>query len=185
MKELLDKIEEIEILIESNFKYKLDEEYDLILSNLKEREQILLKSDFDKFYKKGKFLIQNTFAGGILFLKESEEIEKIKIESQNITKNFKASVIYKSEQRNPENIKYKPEAGKIENTLWNVELIFPNFFIYQEIIQNALLLIIGKVVKKICEYGKINFAHMKIENEFSIELLMSKEIKSKLKVEIK
>ena len=49
---------------------------------------------------------------------------------------------------------------------------------------NALLLIIGKIVKRICEYGKINFVYMKIENEFFIELSLNEEIQSKLKVEV-
>lgn len=184
MKNILDKITNIEFQTGANFSYKLDKEFDLISSCLNIDEQKKLEKDFERFFEKGRFLILNTFSGGILFLKEPEEIEKINIKSQNITKDIEASVIFKSEYRIPENIKYKPNAGKIESTQWNIELIFPNFFQYQKRIQNALLLIIGKIVKRICEYGRINFAHMKIENEFLIELFMNEEIKSQIKVEI-
>jgi hypothetical protein len=47
------------------------------------------------------------------------------------------------------------------------------------------LLIVGKMVKKICEHGQTNFSYMKIENEFGIELLINGQIVSKLKVELK
>ncbi len=184
MKNLIDKIANIEFQTGANFGYKLDKEFDLISSCLNNDEQKKLKKDFKCFCEKGRFLIFNTFSGGILFLKEPEEIEKINIKSQSITKDIKASVIFKSENRIPENIKYKPNAGKIESVKWNIELIFPNYFQYQMTIQNALLLIIGKIVKRICEYGRINFAYMKIENEFLIELFLNEEIKSQLKVEI-
>ena len=184
MKDLLDKIADIEFKTGPNFSYKLDKEFDLISSCLNNTEQKKLKKDFERFFEKGKFQILNTFGGGILFLKESEEIDKIRIKSQSLTKNIKASVIFKSGIRVPENIKYKPNAGKTESTEWNIESIFPNFFQYQKTIQNALLLIIGKIVKRIFEYGRINFAYMKIENEFLIELFLDEAIQSKLKVEI-
>lgn len=64
------------------------------------------------------------------------------------------------------------------------KLIASNFFSYQKEIQKALLLIIGKIVKRICEYGRTNFAYMKIENEFDIELLIDNLIELKLKVQI-
>lgn len=184
MKNLIDKIVNIEFITEDYFSYKLDKEFDLISSCLNNDEQKKLKKDFERFYEKGRFLILNTFSGGILFLKEPEGIEKINIKSQSATKYIEASVIFKSKNRKPENIKYKPNAGKIESTKWNIELIFPNFFQYQRTIQIALLLIIGKIVKRICEYGRINLGYMKIENEFLIEIFLNEEIKSQLKVEI-
>lgn len=184
MNDLLDKIANIEFRTGPNFSYKLDKEFDLISSCLNSSEQKNLKTDFDRFFEKGRFLILNTFGGGILFLKEPEIIEKISIKSQTLTKDIKASVVFKTENRNLANVKYKPNAGKMESMKWNIELIFPNYFQYQKIIQNALLLIIGKIVKRICEYGRINFAHMKIENDFWIELFLDEEIKSQLKVEI-
>ena len=184
MKYLLDKIANIEFITGENFSYHLDKEFDLISSYLNNSEQNKLKKDFERFFEKGRFQILNTFAGGILFLKEPEEIEKISIKSQSLTKDIKASIIFESGNRVPGNIKYKPSAEKVESTEWNIELIFPNFFQYQKTIQIALLLIIGKIVKRICEYGRINFAYMKIENEFLIELFLDEEIQSKLKVEI-
>lgn len=184
MKDLLHKIANIEFKTEINFSFNLDKEFDLISSCLSNDEQKKLKADFDRFFEKGRFLILNTFSGGILFLKEPEEIQKIIIKSQSLSNDIEASVEFKSESRIPANIKYKPNVGKIESMKWNIELIFPNYFQYQKTIQNALLLIIGKIVKRICEYGRLNFAHMKIENEFLIELFMNEDIKSQIKVEI-
>lgn len=71
MKKLLDKIEQIEFVTGANFSYKLDKEFKLISSYLSDEAQFFLKSDFKRFFEKGKFLILNTFSGGILFLKTS------------------------------------------------------------------------------------------------------------------
>lgn len=62
--------------------------------------------------------------------------------------------------------------------------MFPNFFEYSKVIQKALLIIIGRKIKRICEYGRNNFAHMKIENEFEIEILIDNQIETKLRVEM-
>jgi len=185
MKNLLFEIENMEFLTGENFSYNLDKEFELISSSLTEDKQIELKIDFDRFFEKGRFLILNTFCGEILFLKEPEEIEKIIIKSQKTSKHIEASVVFKSKNRAIENIKYKPNAGKTESIQWNIETIFPHFFQYHKTIQNALLLIIGKIVKKICEYGRSNFAYMKIKNKFAIELFLDEEIGAKLKVELK
>ncbi|WP_299555492.1 hypothetical protein [Seonamhaeicola sp.] len=184
MNNLTDEIKDIEFETGQNFHFDLDREFELISSNLSLKEQELLKADFDFFLDKGKFLVINTFCGGILFLKVPELIEKIMIESRAEKKDIKASVFFESELRKAENIKYKPKAGKIESTEWNVKSIFPSFFQYEKKIQIALLTVIGKVVKRICEYGRTNFAYMKIENEFEIELLINRQVKSKLKVEL-
>jgi hypothetical protein len=184
MNNLIDKIKDIEFKTGQNFNFDLDREFELISSNLSLSEQELLKADFEFFLDKGKFLVINTFGGGILFLKVPELIESIKIESQTDKKEFKASVIFESYMRKAENIKYKPEVGKIESTQWNTKAIFPNFHQYDRKIQKALLIVIGNIVKRICEYGRTNFAYMKIENEFEIELLINGQIESKLKVEL-
>ena len=184
MKNLTEEIKDIEFKSGPNFHFNLDREFKLISSNLDLKEQELLKTDFDFFLDKGKFLVINTFGGGILFLKVSEIIERIQIDSRTDNQDFKASVVFKSEIRKAENIKYKPEVGKIASIQWNTKAVFPNYHQYNRKIQKALLIVIGKIVKKICEYGRTNFAYMKIENEFEIELLISGQIESILKVEL-
>ncbi len=184
MEKLLEDIVKEKFTTAANFSYNLDRELRLISSNVEPTQLELLKMDFNRYLEKGKFAVLNTFAGGILFLKVSEPIEKIRIESRTSLKDFEASVIYKYEKRRPENIKYKPNVGKIESTSWNVELMFPNFFEYSKEIQKALLLLIGRKVKRICEYGRNNFAYMKIENEFEIEILIDNQIETKLRVEM-
>ena len=185
MEKLIQDIDKVKFTTGANFSYNLDREFKLISSNIKPTQQELLKTDFNRFLEKGRFAVLNTFAGGILFLKVSESIDKVKIDSLTDSKDFEASVVFNSKLRRPENTKYKPNVGKTESTRWNVELIFPNFFEYPRGIQKALLLIIGRKVKRICEYGRTNFAYMKIENEFEIELLIDSQIQSKLNVEIK
>lgn len=184
MKKLLKDIENLNFTTGANFSYDLDREFKLISSSLKSVQQVMLKSDFDQFMEKGRFAVLNTFVGGILFLKVPEPIEKIRIESRTISKDFKASIEFELNTRSAENTKYKPDAGKIESVHWNTELIFPNFHYYSRTIQMALLLIVAKIVKRICEYGRTNFAYMKIDNEFDIEILIDNQIESKLKVEI-
>jgi hypothetical protein len=184
MSNLTDELEHIEFKAEQNFHFDLDREFQLISSNLSFKEKEFLKADFEFFLNKGKFIVKNTFGGGILFLKVPELIEKIKVEYQTNKKDFMASVVFESDMRKAENIKYKPEVGKTESIKWNTKTIFLNFHQYDREIQRALLTIIGKVIKWICEYGRINFAYMKIENEFEIELLINDQIESKLKVEL-
>lgn len=184
MEKLLEDIDKIEFTTETNFSYDLDREFNLIASKLEPTQKEYLKSDFNRFLEKGRFAVLNTFGGGILFLKVPESIEKIKIESRTDSQDFEVSVLFNSEFRRIENTKYKPKVGRIESTRWNVELIFPNFSEYSKGIKVALLLIIGRIVKRICEYGRNNFAYMKIENEFQIELLIDNRIESKLKVEM-
>jgi hypothetical protein len=184
MNKLLDKIKDIEFTTGSNFSYNLDREFELISSSLESDKKEFLNEDFKQFFDKGRFLVMNTFVGGILFLKVPERIENIRIDSQTESNEFKASVIFESDSRKTENIKDKPEVGKTEFTKWNIKAIFPNFNKYEKTIQKALLIVIGKIVKRICEYGRANFAYMKIENEFEIELLIDGRIESNLKVEL-
>tara|TARA_R110002012_G_scaffold320402_2_gene543971 strand:+ start:79722 stop:80279 length:558 start_codon:yes stop_codon:yes gene_type:complete len=184
MNQLLDKMEEIEFTTGPNFSYSLDREFELISSNLESDKKELLKEDFTEFFNKGRFLVLNTFSGGILFLKAPERIEKIKIDSRTTSYDFEASVIFESDSRNTENIKYKSEGGKTESIEWHVSEIFPNFYKYDKTIRIALLIVIGKIVKRICEYGRLNFAYLKIENEFEIELLINGQVESKLKIEL-
>ncbi|UKM66181.1 hypothetical protein GSB9_02760 [Flavobacteriaceae bacterium GSB9] len=184
MSNLTDEIKHIKFKTGQNFHFDLDREFELISSNLSLKEQEFLKADFEFFLDKGKFLVINTFAGGILFLKVPELIEKIMVEYRTDKKDFMASVVFESDMRKAENIRYKLEIGKIESTNWNTKAIFPNYYQYESKIQKVLLIVIGKIVKRICEYGRTHFAHMNIENEFEIELLINGLIESKLKVEL-
>ncbi|WP_020529828.1 hypothetical protein [Flexithrix dorotheae] len=183
MEKLLEELKQIEFTTGPNFCYDLDREFVLLSSYLEIVEQENLKADFNRFFEKGRFLLLNTFGGGILFLKVPEWIEKIKIDFRTVSNDFEASVVFESETRRSENIKSKPGAGKIESIRWSAELMFPNIHQYPKLIQKALLIIIGKIVKRICEYGRTNFAYMKIENEFVIELLINGHIESELGVE--
>ncbi len=184
MKNLIDEIKEIEFKVKQNFDFDLDKEFEVISSNLNLKEKELLKSDFQYFLNKGKFVVINTFAGGILFLKVPEQIEKITIDSRVEKNDFNVCVIFESDLRKTENIKYRPKASKIQFIEWKDIAIFPNFFKYEKGIQIALLTVIGKIVKWICEYGRTNFAYMKIVNEFNIELLINEQIGTNLKVEL-
>lgn len=185
LEKLLLDIRDLDFTTGPNFSYNLNREFELISSNLTTTDQKRLQSDFDHFFEKGRFVILNTFAGGILFLKVPERIEKIIIKSNFETKELVASVVYGSKQRRVENIKHKSKAGNIESAIWKTVSIFPHFHQYLELTQKALLLVIGKLVKRICEYGHNNFAYLQIENEFEIELLIDNQLVSKLMVEIK
>ena len=184
MKQLLDNIENIKFTTDPNFSYNLDKEFNLISDCLDSKEKEYLKTDFKRFFEKGRHLVMNTFVGGILFLKVTEPIKKITIKSIEDSNSIIASVIFSSEYRRAENTKYKPNATQVESIDWNVGIIFPNFYKYHQIIQNALLLIIIKIVKRICEYGRTKFPYLKIENEFNIELYMEEELKCFMKVEL-
>jgi hypothetical protein len=185
MVKLINDIERIEFTTGENFSYDLDKEFDLISVYLNKEKREFLKQDFEQFFLQGRYAILNTFSGGILFLKEPEQIEKITIETFNEFNKIRASVIYSSDSRNPENIKYKKDAGKIESIDWDCRLIFPNMLRYDNTIIHALLIVIGKIVKRICEYGRTNLAYMKIVNEFVIDLTINGKVESKLKVELK
>jgi hypothetical protein len=56
-----------------------------------------------------------------------ERVEKLIIDWQSYMNDFKASVVFESDSRRAENIKYKPKAGQIESRNWSSNAIFPNF----------------------------------------------------------
>jgi hypothetical protein len=157
--------------------------YKLMIPHLDIENQEMLKQDFDKFKEQGTWVVHNTFSGGIIFLREPEIINKIKIEFSSELNQATASVEYSSEIRNLRNIKYKPDTGKIESTKWNMLAIFPNFSKYDKPIKIILILIIGKIVKRICEYRNVNSWFMKYEKEFELELELDNELVQKLNVE--
>lgn len=92
MEKLVEDIVKEKFTTGANFSYNLDRELRLISSSVDPTQLELLKSDFNRYLEKGKFVVLNTFAGGILFLKVSEPIEKIRIESRTGLKDFEASV---------------------------------------------------------------------------------------------
>jgi len=186
METLIRKIKKIDIskrgdkLIEG-----LNTACEIISADLALNHKSLLQSDFDIFKSKGKYWVHNTFAGGIIFLREPEVIEGIKIDFRTDTNCAKASVEYGSEKRNSRNIKYKPNAGKIESTEWNMLGIFPHFNEYEKSTKTALMMLIGSYVKIICEDSHQNSWFMKYEENFYLELLLDDQLEIKLLVEKK
>lgn len=187
MESILSQIEEIDFhkLSEEKLSEGFKRASAIIFPWLVEEEKILLQEDFN-FYlnNKGRFYVHNTFAGGIIFLREPEIIEEIKIEFDSKQNEAWASVEYDSEERNSRNVKYKPEAGKIEKFKWNMQGIFPNFDKHKKDIKIILIAIIGKIVKHICEDLRTNSWFMKFEKEFEIKLFLDGDLELKYGVEI-
>ncbi|WP_394747649.1 hypothetical protein [Spongiimicrobium salis] len=157
----------------------------IVFPFLTEKEQLLLQEDFDFYLEDtGRVYVHNTFAGGIIFLREPEIIEGIKIEFNSTRNEAWASVEYASELRNSRNVKYKPDAGKIEKVNWNMLAIFPNFTKHRRDIQVILMIIIGKIVKHICEYYKSNSWFMEFEKAFEIQLFLDGDLELEYPVEI-
>lgn len=187
MKSVLSQIEEIDF--HKSSKEKLSKDFKrasaIIFPWLIEDEKILLQNDFNFYLEhKGRFYVYNTFAGGIIFLREPEIIEQIKIEFDSKQNEVWTSVEYGSEVRNSRNVKYKPEAGKIEKFKWNMQGIFPNFDKHKKDIKIILMGIIGKIVKHICEDLRTNSWFMKFEKEFEIKLFLDGDLELKYDVEI-
>jgi len=173
MKKLFSQINQIEFSSRSKkLLEQLDSAFGIISANLIGDDKAILQKDFDQFKKKGRWMLHKTFAGGIIFLREPEIIECIKIEFYSETNEAIPSVEYASGKRNARNIKYKPNTGKIESITWNMLGIFPHFVKYEKSIKISLMIIIGKMVKGICEYYKKNSWFMKFEKEFEMELLL-------------
>lgn len=181
---LINNIKTIEFKIGKNFSFNLDKEFETLLPFLYKKNSTFLKQDFDFFLKKGKFLVINTLGGGILFLKVPETIDNIQLDYKSSLDEIVIALTFLSKQRAEENIKYKPDAGQIESAIWKMNLIFPHFHKYQPNIKYALMIVLGKIVKHICEFGRENFAYMKIVNEFEIKLAIDDNILDTLKVEI-
>jgi hypothetical protein len=180
---LIDKIEIIELARrKENLLNGLDEAYEIIFSEIKQDHKSLFKDDFELFRSKGRYLVHNTFAGGIIFLREPETIEGIKIDFRTDTNNALAEVKYGSGIRNRRNVKYKPKAGKIESIKWNMLGVFPNFNEYDKEIKIALITLIGKFVKTICEDLNQNSWFMKYKNNFDLEMILDNEMLIKLPI---
>lgn len=164
-------------------KGQLEKDLDILLNLLPKNESEILTQDFKTFLEKGRFIVQNTFAGGILYLKEPEGIDYVKVIFNTEINQAIAIVEYSSKHRNPTNTKYKPFAGKIESIPWNPSLIFPHFIEYSKEVQETLLLALGKMVKTICEYHYINSEFMKYKSDFDFQMVLDDDILHTYKVE--
>src|SRR5262245_34920691 len=157
METLLHQIEKINFpRTGDNLIEGLDTAFKIISAELSQDQIISLKDDFDFYKSKGRWWVHNTFAGGIIFLREPEVIEEIRIEFKTEENIALASVEYESENRNSRNVKYKPLAGKIESLDWNMLGVFPNFNKYKRSVKISLMMIIGKHVKSTCEHLHFN-----------------------------
>ncbi|MBO9203108.1 MULTISPECIES: hypothetical protein [Niastella] len=163
----------------------LDTLYKIVSNNLAENEKVMLRHDLDHYYhEKGRWLVHKTFAGGIIFLREPEVINKIEIRFYSDPNEAAATVEYASEKRNARNVKYKPTAGQIESITWSMGHIFPNFNKYSKDIKVILMAIIGKIIKHICESYRKDSWFMQFEKPFEIELFLDGERELIYKVEV-
>jgi hypothetical protein len=183
---LIDKINQIEFPGRGNeLLDALDTLYKIVSNNQAENEKVMLRHDLDYFYhEKGRWLVHNTFAGGIIFLREPEIINKIEILFRSDLNKAIATVEYASEKRNARNVKYKPTAGRMESMTWSMEHIFPNFNKHKKDIEVVLMAIIGKITKHICESNKKNSWFMEFEKPFDIELFLDGGLELIYKVEV-
>jgi hypothetical protein len=172
MNAILEQLIRTEFYIHQNLEYSLENQFDIIESYLDEEDKHRLKQDVKRFNTIGRFVIQNTFCGGILYLKVPERISRIELKVKDELDYIQALVEYESDERVNENIKYKTSFGKIEVENWDVNKIFPNFFKYSKDIQCGVLFLIGLLIKSLCEYGKDNLAHMKFMNNFQLKLTL-------------
>jgi hypothetical protein len=172
---LIDKINQIEFRVRDFDKLldALDSLYKIVSNNLAENEKVMLRHDLDHYYhEKGRWLVHKTFAGGIIFLREPEVIDKIEILFHSDSNEAAVTVEYASEKRNARNVKYKPTAGQIESMIWSMQHIFPNFNKHSKDIKVILMAIIGNITKHICESYRKDSWFMQYEKSFDIELFL-------------
>lgn len=173
MSSLFDKIIAIELDRRKEKLMKgLDQLRALISEEIDPHQLDLIQEDIEFFRTKGRFWVHNTFAGGIIFLREPEVIEGITIEYNSETNTARVEVEYGSSERNARNVKYKPDAGKFESTEWKMVGIFPHFSAYEKAIQTAMMLFIGNFVRTICEDINQNSWFMRYENDFDLEVYL-------------
>ncbi len=186
MSPLIEKINCIKLARrQENLLKGLDKFYEIVSSEIKEEHKALFREGFEKFRKTGRYSVHNTFAGGIIFLREPEIIEKIKIDFKTVTNDALAEVEYSTEIRNKRNTKYKPNAGKTESIDWNMLGVFPHFNKYDKGIKIAILTLIGNFVKVICEDLNQNSWFMKYEKNFELEIILDNEMINKLSIKAK
>jgi hypothetical protein len=146
-------------------------------SNLQKK----LKKDFEVFIERSRWVIHNTFNGG-LFLREPERILKIdlKLSTENMT--IQSIIEFDSEIRNSRNTKNKKNTGKIEVFEWNIHAVFPHFSLYPKKVQGFLISTLAKIGKEICENSNKNSWHLIYTHDFEISAILENEVIEKFKV---
>jgi hypothetical protein len=163
----------------------LESAYKLIDSQITNgKQKLLLKEDFNLFIKTGRYIVKKTFTGGIIFLREPETILGITIKFHTTLNKAIASVEYASEKRNARNVKYKPNAGKIEHLDWNMMGVFPHFYLYDKDIKIALMMIIGQITQQNCEIYRRDSWFMRFEKEFDIQIFLDHKLELNYPVKI-
>lgn len=153
--------------------YTMESAYTIISEGLTDNEKQLLYYDIEFYtHKKGNLYIIHTFAGGIIFLREPETIDYIKIEFDSAQNIAKASVVYASEKRNARNVKYKPKVGQTESVTWDLAGVFPNFSKHKHAVKVGLMAVVGKTTKDICETFRKKSWFMKYEKPFLLDLFL-------------
>jgi hypothetical protein len=187
MNKIIEKINQINFysFIVSGVPDLIDLIFKLGSVGLSDTNKKLFRNDLDYLlHQKGRFLIHNTFAGGIIFLREPETIKAIEIRLHSGNSEVDVLVEYGSEKRNARNVKYKPNAGQIESTTWNMGAIFPNFNKHSKDIKIILMAIIGKMVKDICERHKKQSWFMCYEKPFDLRLFLDGKLELIYRVDI-
>ena len=150
--------------------------FELCEEELTDSMQNWLIEDFGQFIHKGKWTVHNTYNGGILFLREPERIEEIRLEFSSQLKTAWAIVEFDTRNRNKRNTKYKPTAGKLEATEWNLEGMFPKFNFYPHKVQILLISALCKIGKEICEKENRESWYMKYTHDFTIKAMLDNEV---------
>lgn len=185
MTTLVDKINQIEFTVTKNeLADALDASFDLASDNLSDDNSSLFRYDLDYFLEKGRWLVHNTFAGGIIFLREPETINKIEILFQSDKDDAIATVEYASEKRNSRNVKYKPDVGQIESATWFMGQVFPNFNKHQKDIKLILMAIVGNITKDICEKYRRDTWFMKFDKPFDLRLFLDGRLELNYRIEV-
>ena len=132
----------------------------------------LFEEGFELFKTKGILHVRNTFAGGIIFLREPENIREISLKYDTQANNALATVTYESGRRNARNVKYKPGASQSESAEWNMTWVFPNFNQFEREVVMSLITLIGEYVKSLCEHLNETSWFTKYQKDFQLNIYL-------------
>lgn len=180
----MNSIKEIEFNIRDtkNLAIALISLYKICEKELEKSQQNTLIEDFGTFLSSGKWQIHNTYAGGLLFLREPEKIKELRLEFSSQLKTAKAIVEFESEFRNERNTKNKQVEGNTEIVEWKLLGIFPRFNFYPKKVQIYLITALAKIGKEICEnHNKFSW-FMIYTHDFQIKAILDGEIVEKIDV---
>lgn len=153
----------------------LDCLFNICKAELSPSLQKKLSEDFHHFSSNGKWHIHNSYNGGFLFIREPEKIEEIRLNFSSDEDVATAVVEFDSEIRNPRNVKYKPNVGKIDQNKWPLNCVFPHFRLYPKPVKIYLTSALAKIGKEICEDGNRNSWFMKYTSDFKIKVILDEE----------